>query len=73
MIPVEFDLTTDTRLPEPIEVAAYFVVSEALANAVKHAQASRIGFRSRRATAACCCRFATTASAGPIRRAVRDW
>jgi signal transduction histidine kinase len=41
-IPVELDLTTDKRLPEPIEVAAYFVVSEALANATKHAQASRI-------------------------------
>jgi PAS domain S-box-containing protein len=40
--PVELDVTTDTRLPEPIEVAAYFVVSEALANATKHAQASRI-------------------------------
>ena len=32
----------DTRLPEPIEVAAYYVASEALANATKHAQASRI-------------------------------
>ena len=28
------------RLPEPIEVAAYYVVSEALTNAAKHAQAS---------------------------------
>jgi signal transduction histidine kinase len=34
--------TADTRLPEPIEVAAYFVASEALANAAKHAQVSRI-------------------------------
>jgi signal transduction histidine kinase len=41
-IPVELDITADTRLPEPIEVAAYFVASEALANATKHAQASRI-------------------------------
>jgi signal transduction histidine kinase len=41
-IPVELDLTTDTRLPEPIEVAAYYVASEALANATKHAQASLI-------------------------------
>ena len=30
------------RLAEPIEVAAYFVASEALANAAKHSQASRI-------------------------------
>jgi signal transduction histidine kinase len=41
-IPVELDVGTDARLPEPIEVAAYFVASEALANATKHAQASRI-------------------------------
>jgi signal transduction histidine kinase len=30
------------RLPEPLEVAAYYVVSESLTNAVKHAQASRV-------------------------------
>jgi signal transduction histidine kinase len=41
-IPVELDVRTDARLPEPIEVAAYFIVSEALANTTKHAQASRI-------------------------------
>jgi PAS domain S-box-containing protein len=39
-IPVEVDVRTKTRLPEPIEVAAYYVVSEALTNAVRHAQAS---------------------------------
>jgi signal transduction histidine kinase len=41
-IPVRLDVTADTRLPEPIEVAAYFVASEALANAAKHARASRM-------------------------------
>jgi signal transduction histidine kinase len=41
-IPVELDVTTDARFPEPVEVAAYFVVSEALANASKHAQATRV-------------------------------
>ena len=41
-IPVDLDVRTDTRLPEPIEVAAYFVASEALANAAKHAQASHM-------------------------------
>jgi signal transduction histidine kinase len=41
-IPVGLDITMDARLPEPIEVAAYFVASETLANAAKHSQASRI-------------------------------
>ena len=41
-IPVDLNITTDVRLAEPIEVAAYFVASEALANAAKHSQASRI-------------------------------
>jgi PAS domain S-box-containing protein len=41
-IPVELDAVIDQRLPEPIEVAAYYVVSEALANATKHANASRV-------------------------------
>src|SRR5206468_8247231 len=35
-------ITIGVRLAQPIEVAAYFVVSEALANAAKHSQASRI-------------------------------
>jgi len=41
-IPVDLDMATDMRLEEPIEVAAYFVASEALANAAKHSDASRI-------------------------------
>ena len=39
-IPVELDLRTDGRLPGQVEVTAYYVVSEALTNAAKHAQAS---------------------------------
>jgi signal transduction histidine kinase len=30
----------DRRLPDPVEVAAYYVVAEALTNAAKYAQAS---------------------------------
>jgi signal transduction histidine kinase len=41
-IPIVFGVVIDRRLPEPIEVAAYYVVSEALANASKHANASRV-------------------------------
>jgi PAS domain S-box-containing protein len=40
--PVALDLNFDSRLEEPIEVAAYYVTSEAITNAVKHAQASVI-------------------------------
>jgi GAF domain-containing protein len=39
-LPVELDLCARRRLPEHVEVAAYYVVSEALTNAAKHAQAS---------------------------------
>jgi PAS domain S-box-containing protein len=41
-VPVELDLTTEGRFPEPVEVAAYYVASETLANAAKHAQASHV-------------------------------
>jgi signal transduction histidine kinase len=39
-VPVELDLRAWRLLPEPVEVAAYYAVSEALANAAKHARAS---------------------------------
>jgi len=39
-LPVELVLDVDRRLPEPVEVAAYYVVAEALTNAAKHARAS---------------------------------
>ena len=39
-VPVELDVRVDRRLPESAEVAAYYVLSEALTNAAKHADAS---------------------------------
>jgi signal transduction histidine kinase len=36
------DVRIDGRLPEPIEVGAYYVVSEMLTNAAKHARASAV-------------------------------
>jgi signal transduction histidine kinase len=39
-VPLELHLHAERRLPEPVEVATYYVVSEGLANAAKHAHAS---------------------------------
>ena len=39
-IPVELGVDLDERLPEAVEVAAYYVVSEALANIGKHSTAT---------------------------------
>jgi signal transduction histidine kinase len=39
-VPVELDLRAERRLPEHVEVAAYYVISEALTNVAKHAHAT---------------------------------
>ena len=41
-VPVDLDLAIDGRLPESVEVAAYYVVAEALADVAKHAHASAV-------------------------------
>jgi signal transduction histidine kinase len=40
IVPVKLDVQDIDRLPEPVEVAAYYVISEALTNAAKHSNAS---------------------------------
>jgi signal transduction histidine kinase len=41
-VPVSLDAHIETRLPESVEVAAYYVLAEALANIVKHANATDV-------------------------------
>ena len=58
-VPVELDSRIEGRLPEPVEVAAYYVVSEALTNAAKHAHASVV-------------RVGAATDEGVIRLSIRD-
>lgn len=44
-VPVHLDLAIERRLPDSIEVAAYYAVAEALTNAAKHAEASQVAVR----------------------------
>jgi len=41
-VPVALRVGVDQRLPDSVEVAAYYVVAESLTNAAKHAQASEV-------------------------------
>ena len=41
-IPVQLDLCVEERLPDQVEVSAYYIVAEALTNAAKHSRASAI-------------------------------
>jgi signal transduction histidine kinase len=60
-VPVELDVRVDQRPPEPIEIAAYYLVAEALTNTAKHAAASTIHVE-----------VATTDGDGVLRVSVRD-
>jgi signal transduction histidine kinase len=60
VVPVELEVRGgESRLPGSIEVAAYYVVSEALANAAKHAGASAVHVN-------------LTAENGTVRLSIRD-
>jgi signal transduction histidine kinase len=43
--PVELEVGLDERLPDPVEVAIFYVVSESLANIAKHADATAVTVR----------------------------
>ena len=58
-VPVHMNVRIDGRLPGPVEVGAYYVVSEMLTNAAKHARASVV-------------EVDAEASGGTLRVSVRD-
>jgi signal transduction histidine kinase len=58
-VPVRLDVRLDRRLPEPVELAAYYVVAEALTNVAKHAEATSVD-------------VTVLVSAGALRVVVRD-
>jgi signal transduction histidine kinase len=41
-VPVELDVDVEGRLPDRVEVAAYYVVAEALTNTARHAHAAEV-------------------------------
>src|SRR5262249_39918534 len=48
-VPVVVENDIDERLPQPVEAALYYVVSESLTNVVKYADATAVTVRLRRA------------------------
>jgi signal transduction histidine kinase len=54
-LPIQIDATFAERLPSAVETALYRVVQEALTNATKHANASRVSIQVRRAGRALFC------------------
>jgi signal transduction histidine kinase len=44
-VPVDLDMRAEGRLPEHVEVSAYYVVAEALTNTAKHARASAVSVK----------------------------
>jgi signal transduction histidine kinase len=44
-VPVNLEIAVDYRLPDCVEVAAYYIAAESLTNAAKHAHASEVTMR----------------------------
>jgi signal transduction histidine kinase len=49
VVPVELDVDVDGRLPDRVEVTAYYVVAEALTNTARHANAAQVKVRAKAA------------------------
>ncbi len=68
-MPVELDVRLDRRPPEPVEIAAYYLVAETLTNAVRHAHASTVRVGSTPSRVRCGSVCVTTVAAVPTSRA----
>ena len=74
-VPVQVDVTLDlgdSRLPQPLEAAAYFAVAEALTNVVKHSGASAAWVRARRTAGLLTIEVGDDGRGGAGPRIVRD-
>jgi len=71
IVPVELDVDVPERLPEQVDVAAYYVASEALANAANTPARRWHTSARRRVKVACTCQSATMTSAAPTLNAAR--
>ena len=70
-VPTDVTYAAEGKLPEPVELAAYFVTSEALANVGKYARAQSAHVRVAREDGGSWSRSPTTGSAAPTPRAAR--
>ena len=64
-VPAELQVSVDQWLPDSAEVAAYYIVAEALTNAAKHAQASQVNVPPRSAGRTRTSQFETMESVEP--------
>ena len=72
-VPVHLDIQVTGRLPEPVEIAAYYTVAEALTNAAKHAHATAAEVEVAAAAASCTFASATTAAAARTSATAPAW